>query len=280
MEPNQPNNNMLSYSKSSSSSSSMQNNSKNSERRPSKKSILRKEGSQSKNKDKHATFVEPLNQVEFYIPDMYNQNKNHRISLNTVSEEPEQNSRSSSDQITQNNLSSIRVSINSDKRISFTDNDNINISDFNDNNFNNNFNDNVEQLNNSSNNKIESSIIFKNQQGKKPTTRKTLNSEYVLNDFFQTNDINNFHPIQNMQNEESKNNNINNTQSKVVKIRLSSSGRNSFPNENSITNLSQNNPTINISNNSNSSTNEKLEEQTKINTELNKNLLIKIIQII
>jgi len=275
MEPNQPNNNMLSYSKSSSSSSSMQNNSKNSERRPSKKSILRKEGSQSKNKDKHATFVEPLNQVEFYIPDMYNQNKNHRISLNTVSEEPEQNSRSSSDQITQNNLSSIRVSINSDKRISFTDNDNINISDFNDNNFNNNYNDNVEQLNNSSNNNIESSIIFKNQQGKKPTNRKTLNSEYVLNDFFQTNDINNFHPIQNVQNEESKNNNINNTQSKVVKIRLSSSGRNSFPNENSITNLSQNNPTINISNNSNSSTNEKLEEQTKINTELNKNLFNK-----
>ena len=271
MEPNQPNNNMLSYSKSSSSSSSMQNNSKNSERRSSKKSILRKEGSQSKNKDKHATFVEPLNQVEFYIPDMYNQNKNHRISLNTVSEEPEQNSRSSSDQITQNNLSSIRVSINSDKRISFTDNDNINISDFNDNNYN------VDQLNNSINNNIESSIIFKNQHSKKPTTRKTLDSEYVLNDFFQTNDINNFHPIQNVQNEESKNNNniITNTQSKVVKIRLSSSGRNSFPNENSISNLSQSNPTINISNNSNSSTNEKIEEQTKINTELNKNLFNK-----
>ena len=273
MEPNQPNNNMLSYSKSSSSSSSMQNNSKNSERRSSKKSILRKEGSQSKNKDKHATFVEPLNQVEFYIPDMYNQNKNHRISLNTVSEEPEQNSRSSSDQITQNNLSSIRVSINSDKRISFTDNDNINISDFNDNNYNNN----VDQLNNSINNNIESSIIFKNQHSKKPTTRKTLDSEYVLNDFFQTNDINNFHPIQNVQNEESKNNNniITNTQSKVVKIRLSSSGRNSFPNENSISNLNQSNPTINISNNSNSSTNEKIEEQTKINTELNKNLFNK-----
>ena len=276
MEPNQPNNNMLSYSKSSSSSSSMQNNSKNSERRSSKKSILRKEGSQSKNKDKHATFVEPLNQVEFYIPDMYNQNKNHRISLNTVSEEPEQNSRSSSDQITQNNLSSIRVSINSDKRISFTDNDNINISDFNDNNYNNN-NNNVDQLNNSINNNIESSIIFKNQHSKKPTTRKTLDSEYVLNDFFQTNDINNFHPIQNVQNEESKNNNniITNTQSKVVKIRLSSSGRNSFPNENSISNLNQSNPTINISNNSNSSTNEKIEEQTKINTELNKNLFNK-----
>ena len=275
MEPNQPNNNMLSYSKSSSSSSSMQNNSKNSERRSSKKSILRKEGSQSKNKDKHATFVEPLNQVEFYIPDMYNQNKNHRISLNTVSEEPEQNSRSSSDQITQNNLSSIRVSINSDKRISFTDNDNINISDFNDNNYNN--NNNIDQLNNSINNNIESSIIFKNQHSKKPTTRKTLDSEYVLNDFFQTNDINNFHPIQNVQNEESKNNNniITNTQSKVVKIRLSSSGRNSFPNENSISNLSQSNPTINISNNSNSSTNEKIEEQTKINTELNKNLFNK-----
>ena len=275
MEPNQPNNNMLSYSKSSSSSSSMQNNSKNSERRSSKKSILRKEGSQSKNKDKHATFVEPLNQVEFYIPDMYNQNKNHRISLNTVSEEPEQNSRSSSDQITQNNLSSIRVSINSDKRISFTDNDNINISDFNDNNYNN--NNNIDQLNNSINNNIESSIIFKNQHSKKPTTRKTLDSEYVLNDFFQTNDINNFHPIQNVQNEESKNNNniITNTQSKVVKIRLSSSGRNSFPNENSISNLNQSNPTINISNNSNSSTNEKIEEQTKINTELNKNLFNK-----
>ena len=275
MEPNQPNNNMLSYSKSSSSSSSMQNNSKNSERRSSKKSILRKEGSQSKNKDKHATFVEPLNQVEFYIPDMYNQNKNHRISLNTVSEEPEQNSRSSSDQITQNNLSSIRVSINSDKRISFTDNDNINISDFNDNNYNN--NNNVDQLSNSINNNIESSIIFKNQHSKKPTTRKTLDSEYVLNDFFQTNDINNFHPIQNVQNEESKNNNniITNTQSKVVKIRLSSSGRNSFPNENSISNLNQSNPTINISNNSNSSTNEKIEEQTKINTELNKNLFNK-----
>ena len=66
----------------------------------------------------------------------------------------------------------------------------------------------MEQLNNSSNNNIESSIIFKNQQGKKPTNRKTLNSEYVLNDFFQTNDINNFHPIQNVQNEESKNKGI------------------------------------------------------------------------
>ena len=274
MEPNQPNSNMFSYSKSSSSSSSMQNNSKNSERRPSKKSILRKEGSQSKNKDKHATFVESQNQVEFYIPDMYNQNKNHRISLNTVSEEPEQNSRSSSDQIIQNNISTIRVSINSDKRISFTDNDNINISDFNSNNYNNNYdydnNNNIEQLNNSGNNNIESSIIFKNQHSKKPTTRKTLDSEYILNDFFQTNDINNFHPVQNVQNEESKNNIIKDTQSKVVKIRLSSSGRNSFPNENSITNLSHNSPVINVSNNSSSSTNEKLEEQTKRNTEANK----------
>ena len=95
--------------------------SKNSEKRP-KKSILRKEGSQSKNKDKHATFAEPLNQVAFYIPDMYNQNKNHRISLNTVSEEAEA-SNSGSDLT--NNLPSNRGSLNSEFRPSFLENNSI-----------------------------------------------------------------------------------------------------------------------------------------------------------
>ncbi len=47
------------------------------------------------------------------MPDAHNQNINHRISLNTVSEEPE-NSHSGSDLI--NNLSSNRISINSPKK--------------------------------------------------------------------------------------------------------------------------------------------------------------------
>ena len=89
MEPNQ-NNNIQPFSISSSSSGNLANDSKKS----SKRSILRKEGSQSKNKDKHATFVEPLNQVAFYLPDINNINKNNRISLNTVSEEPSLNSSS------------------------------------------------------------------------------------------------------------------------------------------------------------------------------------------
>ena len=86
MEPNQ-NLNIIPYSLSSSSSGNLGNDSKKSEKPNSKKSILRKEGSQSKNKDKHAVFVEPsLNQVAFYVPDLNNMNKNNRISLNTVSD--------------------------------------------------------------------------------------------------------------------------------------------------------------------------------------------------
>ena len=142
MEPKEPNNNMYSYSKL--------------EIRPSKKNILRKEGSHSKSKERHATFVESQNQKEFYILDLYNQNKNDRMSLNTV---PEQNSYSSSGQIIENIISSIRVSINSDKRISFTDNDNFKINDFNCYKYNsNNYdydNNIIEQLNNNGNNNIE-----------------------------------------------------------------------------------------------------------------------------
>ena len=123
MEPNQQNINTLSYSFSSSSSGNLQNNSKKSEKMISKKSILRKEGTASKNKDKHPVFVEPLNQVAFYIPDIHNQNKNHRISLNTVTEEQE-NSHSGSDLM--NNLSSNKISINSEKVIYDNDNDNVN----------------------------------------------------------------------------------------------------------------------------------------------------------
>ena len=109
MEPNQQNINMLTYSFSSSSSGNF---SKNSEKMNSKKSILRKEGSTSKNKDKHPVFVESLNEVAFYVPDAHNQNQNHRISLNTVNEESE-NSRSGSDLM--NNLSSNRNSINTEQ---------------------------------------------------------------------------------------------------------------------------------------------------------------------
>ena len=113
MEPNQQNTNIFSYSFSSSSSDNLQNNSKKSDKMISKKSILRREGSTSKNKDKHATFNESLNQVAFYIPDIYNQNKSHRISLNTVNEEAE-NSHSGSE--IANNLSSNRISINSEQK--------------------------------------------------------------------------------------------------------------------------------------------------------------------
>ena len=67
MEPNQQNINMLSYSFSSSSSGNFPNNSKNSEKMKSKKSILRKEGSTSKNKDKHPIFVDSLNEVAFFL---------------------------------------------------------------------------------------------------------------------------------------------------------------------------------------------------------------------
>ena len=107
MEPNQ-NNNIQPFSISSSSSGNLANDSKKS----SKRSILRKEGSQSKNKDKHATFTEPsLNQVAFYVPDLNDPNKNNRISLNTVSEEPEQNSRSGSEFLNSRNINRIAVII-------------------------------------------------------------------------------------------------------------------------------------------------------------------------
>ena len=306
MEPKQQNINILSYSFSSSSSGNLQNNSKNSEKMQSKKSILRKEGSTSKNKDKHATFVEPLNQVAFYLPDNHNQNK--RISLNTVSEEPE-NSRSGSDLI--NNSSSNRIIIHTEKRISFTDNNNNNMNNFNMNNFSNNINSNNSKnnlevtdniniynnrnINNGNNqyannnfnnininqqnniisnveNNENKNIIFKNQHIKKPKTRKTLDSEYILDGFFQNNEINNYNQINNEMNENKENTSKisnKNPPSKVVKINFSNSRKNSFINNNNINNLNQSNQEKSSSNNS---TNEKLEEQTKRNTELNKNL--------
>ena len=325
MEPNQQNINILSCSFSSSSSGNLQNMSKNSEKMKSKKSILRKEGSQSKNKDKHATFAEPLNQVAFYIPDMYNQNKNHRISLNTVSEEPE-NSRSGSDLA--NNLSSNRASLNSEIRTSFIDNNTgnkiNNIFTYNESNIVNNINRENNYLNNyqNQNNNIESThanytnqfnnniqninnrntiqsdnyknqqnininkneeiknVVIKNKNIKKPQGRKTLDSAYSLDELNQNDVINNYHPIQNNheieeEKEKSKISNRN-PKSKFVKVRLSNSGNNPFLNNNSYNNINQNNPQINnnISNlsSSNNSTNEKIEEQTKINTEANKNL--------
>ena len=317
MEPNQ-NLNMNSYSLSSSSSGNIQNDSKKSH---SKKSILRKEGSQSKNKDRHATFVEPsMNQVAFYLPDMNNLNKNNRISLNTVSEEPEPNSRSGSDLINNRVLSSNRVTVKTEQKLTF-DNNEFNTNSFiNDvNNINNrtftNFNNNFTPYYNNNNNNnisqdfkkdivnnvqiIESKpIIFKNQNYKKPASRKTLDSDYILKDFSQSNNdinINNIsQSVKNIPNE-STNNKINlEPSSKVLKIRLSNSGRNSFSSESNL-NVSleqnKNNVSINSNNissininqinnintsiNSDNSSNErraKREELTKINTYINKNL--------
>ena len=344
MEPSQSNINILSLSFSSSSSGNLPNMSKNSEKRP-KKSILRKEGSQSKNKDKHATFAEPLNQVAFYIPDMYNQNKNHRISLNTVSEEAEA-SNSGSDLT--NNLPSNRGSLNSEFRPSFLENNSIqkndkfiyneskriniintennqyfnnkinNINNFkntNNNNdiiqpnnfqldFNSNF-QNYKNLNNIStnnyinqknknNNQIDEikNIALKNKNFKKPPSRKTLDSEYLLDNLKQ-NDID---KNNNAINEEHENKSkiSGRPNSKFVKIRLSNSGKNDFsnnnnPTNNNINNINNNSNNINSNNNnkqinnnnnnlnnnintSNNSINEKIEEETKRNTEVNKNL--------
>ena len=312
MEPNQ-NINIIPYSVSSSSSGNLPNDSKKSEKANSKKSILRKEGSQSKNKDKHATFVEPsMNQVAFYIPDLNNLNKNNRISLNTVSEEPEPNSRSGSELINNRNMSYNRNAVNTEQKLSFNNieiNQNSYINDLNNNNNNNNnksftyFNNNnsfydINKINNISNqvetkdNKtrnevIESKpIIFKNQNIKKPSSRKTLDSDYYLKELSQTNDI--FNPSQNSQYDVNSKINIvenNNISSKVVKIRLSNSGRNSISNDNNLNNsleqynnLNNNNAIINqvnklnISNDSSNEKREKREELTKINTEANKNL--------
>ena len=296
MDPNQ-NINIIPYSLSSSSSSNMPNDSKKSEKPHSKRSILRKEGSQSKNKDKHATFTEPsLNQVAFYVPDLNDANKNNRISLNTVSEEPEPNSRSGSEFVNNRNISSNRASVNTEQRLVF-DNHEINSNSFmndltnNNKSFayfnNNNFSTNDNSINNNKNitrdnqdkrEIIESKpIIFKNQNYKKPASRKTLDSDYILKEFSQTNDINA--------------NNINvidfqNNPSKVVKIKLSNSGRNSLSNDNILnSSLEQNNSNINISsvnriqkdnsdisNNSSNERRERIEQQTKLNTEANKNL--------
>ena len=312
MEPNQ-NINIIPYSVSSSSSGNLPNDSKKSEKANSKKSILRKEGSQSKNKDKHATFVEPsMNQVAFYIPDLNNLNKNNRISLNTVSEEPEPNSRSGSELINNRNMSYNRNAVNTEQKLSFNNieiNQNSYINDLNNNNNNNNnksftyFNNNnsfydINKINNITNqvetkdNKtrnevIESKpIIFKNKNIKKPSSRKTLDSDYYLKELSQTNDI--FNPSQNSQYDVNSKINIvenNNISSKVVKIRLSNSGRNSISNDNNLNNsleqynnLNNNNAIINqvnklnISNDSSNEKREKREELTKINTEANKNL--------
>ena len=282
MEPNQPNINMLSYSFSSSSSGNFANNSKKSEQIKSKKSILRKEGSTSKSKDKHATFVEPLSQVSFYVPDAYNQNKNQRISLNTVTEEAE-NSHSGSDLV--NNLSSNRISITSEQRINLMDNnDNNNNSiipnfsynkniEFN-NNINTNqqdtyFNDNNNNNNSKNNNNI---VVVKNR--KKPKTRKTLDSDYYIEGLERNTDIyeNNIQKEEKIENKENKSEiNNRNNDSKFLEVRLSNSGvNNNFKNDNSMINLSNQN--IQKSASSDNSTNEKIEQQTKINTEVNKNL--------
>ena len=309
MEPNKLNN-INSFSLSSSSSGNIQNDSKKSENMGSKKSILKKEGSQSKNKNKHATFVEPsMNQVAFYLPDINDTNKNNRISLNTVSEEPEPNSRSGSELINNRNLSSNRVLVKTEQKITF-DNDgfNVNNSIYDTNNkvnnrtftnFNNNYppfydntNNNTNLINHQENKNdteiIESkTIIFKNPNIKKPTSRKTLDSDYLLKDISLTNNMNNAPDyIQNSKNEIM--NNIQNKEpaSKVLKIRLSNSSRNSFLVDNNNTSLEQNkNGNINnvkrnqennidTSINSDNSTNERIkrEQQTKINTEVNKNL--------
>ena len=281
MEPNQPNINMLSYSFSSSSSGNFANNSKKSEQIKSQKSILRKEGSTSKSKDKHATFVEPLSQVSFYVPDAYNQNKNQRISLNTVTEEAE-NSHSGSDLV--NNLSSNRISITSEQRINLMDNnDNNNNSiipnfsynkniEFN-NNINTNqqdtyFNDNNNNNNSKNNNNI---VVVKNR--KKPKTRKTLDSDYYIEGLERNTDIyeNNIQKEEKIENKENKSEiNNRNNDSKFLEVRLSNSGVNNFKNDNSMINLSNQN--IQKSASSDNSTNEKIEQQTKINTEVNKNL--------
>ena len=308
MEPNQ-NINIIPYSVSSSSSGNLPNDSKKSEKANSKKSILRKEGSQSKNKDKHATFVEPsMNQVAFYIPDLNNLNKNNRISLNTVSEEPEPNSRSGSELINNRNMSYNRNAVNTEQKLSFNNieiNQNSYINDINNNNnksftyFNNNnsfydinkinnITNQVETKDNKTRNEVIESkpIIFKNQNIKKPSSRKTLDSDYYLKELSQTNDI--FNPSQNSQYDVNSKINIvenNNISSKVVKIRLSNSGRNSISNDNNLNNsleqynnLNNNNAIINqvnklnISNDSSNEKREKREELTKINTEANKNL--------
>ena len=313
MEPNQ-NLNIIPYSLSSSSSGNLGNDSKKSDKPNSKKSILRKEGSQSKNKDRHAVFVEPsLNQVAFYVPDLNNMNKNNRISLNTVSEEPEPNSRSGSELINNRNMSNIRSAVNTEQKLTFENNEinsNNFVNDMNNNNksfayfnnrdtpfYNNNFNNiNNQALNkdNKEENKIIESkpIIFKNQHIKKPPSRKTLDSDYILKDFSQTNDINNNSLLAvNQQNDPNANNIISNQNisSKVVRIRLSNSGRNSFSSENNLnTSLEQNNNNIgnvsnnnsanikqsekDISNNSSNERRERIEEQTKLNTEANRNL--------
>ena len=313
MEPNQ-NLNIIPYSLSSSSSGNLGNDSKKSDKPNSKKSILRKEGSQSKNKDRHAVFVEPsLNQVAFYVPDLNNMNKNNRISLNTVSEEPEPNSRSGSELINNRNMSNIRSAVNTEQKLTFENNEinsNNFVNDMNNNNksfayfnnrdtsfYNNNFNNiNNQALNkdNKEENKIIESkpIIFKNQHIKKPPSRKTLDSDYILKDFSQTNDINNNSLLAvNQQNDPNANNIINNQNisSKVVRIRLSNSGRNSFSSENNLNaSLEQNNSNIgnlsntntanikqsekDISNNSSNERRERIEEQTKLNTEANRNL--------
>ena len=313
MEPNQ-NLNIIPYSLSSSSSGNLGNDSKKSDKPNSKKSILRKEGSQSKNKDRHAVFVEPsLNQVAFYVPDLNNMNKNNRISLNTVSEEPEPNSRSGSELINNRNMSNIRSAVNTEQKLTFENNEinsNNFVNDMNNNNksfayfnnrdtafYNNNFNNTNNQALNKDNkeeNKIIESkpIIFKNQHIKKPPSRKTLDSDYILKDFSQTNDINNNSFVAvNQQNEPNANNIINNQNisSKVVRIRLSNSGRNSFSSENNLNaSLEQNNSNIgnlsntntanikqnekDISNNSSNERRERIEEQTKLNTEANRNL--------
>ena len=309
MEPNKLNN-INSFSLSSSSSGNFQNDSKKSENMGSKKSILKKEGSQSKNKNKHATFVEPsMNQVAFYLPDISDMNKNNRISLNTVSEEPEPNSRSGSELINNRNLSSNRVLVKTEQKLTF-DNDgfNVNNSIYDTNNkinnrtftnFNNNYppfydntNNNTNLINHQENKNdseiIESkTIIFNNPNIKKPTSRKTLDSDYLIKDIPLTNNMNNAPDyIQNSYNETM--NNIQNIEpaSKVLKIRLSNSNRNSFLVDNNNTSLEQNkNGNINnvkrnqennidTSINSDNSTNERIkrEQQTKINTEVNKNL--------
>ena len=313
MEPNQ-NLNIIPYSLSSSSSGNLGNDSKKSDKPNSKKSILRKEGSQSKNKDRHAVFVEPsLNQVAFYVPDLNNMNKNNRISLNTVSEEPEPNSRSGSELINNRNMSNIRSAVNTEQKLTFENNEinsNNFVNDMNNNNksfayfnnrdtsfYNNNFNNiNNQALNkdNKEENKIIESkpIIFKNQHIKKPPSRKTLDSDYILKDFSQTDDINNNSLLAaNQQNDTNANNIISNQNisSKVVRIRLSNSGRNSFSSENNLNaSLEQNNSNIgnlsntntanikqnekDISNNSSNERRERIEEQTKLNTEANRNL--------
>ena len=308
MEPNQLNN-INSYSLSSSSSGNFQNDSKKSEKLNSKKSILRKEGSQSKNKDKHATFVDPsMNQVTFYLPDISGIKKNDRISLNTVSEEPEPNSRSGSELINNRILSSNRVLVKTEQKLNFDNNGfNVNNLMFDSNkemnnrtftNINNNFPsfydntiNNINIINHQENKNepeiIESKpIIFKNQNIKKPTSRKTLDSDYLLNDFSKSNNMNNIpEQMQNQENEIMKE-----PPSKALKIRLSNSGRNSFLSDNNINtsldqsknNIVTDNNSINrpqmknndTSINSDNSANERIkrEQQTKINTEVNKNL--------